>query len=163
MEVVFFNVTDNPKKIAKSLKDGTAVAVNYHIETNQYSPVIRVSYPDAQAFETNGFNYVKIAGTASATSEWEKRDKYFFITNAESIGKGLFNIHLKCDVLMTYKKEILNTQATVIRSSNNYNMYLNDGEYYKALPYPIMGCKEFPSGFGGYKILLSTFSKGVTQ
>lgn len=163
MDVVFFNVTDNPKKISKSLKNGTAVAVNYHVETNQYSPILRVSYPDSQAFETNGFNYVKIVGTVTAVSEWEKRDKYFFITQSESIGKGLFNIHLKCDVLMTYKNEILNTQATVIRSSNNYNMYLNDGEYYKALPYPIMGCKEFPSGFGGYKILLSTFSKGVTQ
>lgn len=155
MEVVFFNVTDNPKKISKSLKNGTALAVNYHVETNQYSPILRVSYPDTQEFETNGFNYVKIIGVENATSDWEKRDKYFFITQSESIGKGLFNIHLKCDVLMTYKTEILKQNVTIARCSDLSlaQLYANDNMYTK-LAYPQQDIYKFPQGFGVERILL---------
>lgn len=155
MEVVFYNVTDNPKKISKSLKNGTTMEVNYHIETNQYSPVIRVSYSDTQEFETNGFNYVKITGVENATSDWEKRDKFFFISQSESIGKGLFNIHLKCDVLMTYKPEILKQNVTIARCSDLSlaQLYANDNMYTK-LAYPQQDIYKFPSGFGAERILL---------
>lgn len=155
MDVVFYNVTDNPKKISKSLKNGTAKEVNYHIETNQYSPVLRVSYSDAQEFETNGFNYVKITGDSNASSDWEKQDKYFFITQSESVGKGLFNIHLKCDVLMTYKAEILKQNVTIARCSDLSlaQLYANDNMYTK-MAYPQQDIYKFPQGFGAERILL---------
>ena len=155
MEVEFYNVTDNPKKISKSLKNGTAKSVNYHIETNQYSPVLRVSYSDTREFETNGFNYVKITGDSEASSEWEKRDKYFFISQSESIGKGLFNMHLKCDVLMTYKAEILKQTVTIARCSDLSlaQLYANDNMYTK-MAYPQQDIYKFPSGFGAERILL---------
>ena len=155
MEVVFFNVTDNPKKISKSLKNGITLAVNYHVETNQYSPVLRVSYPDTQEFETNGFNYVKITGDENSTSDWEKRDKYFFITQSESVGKGLFNIDLKCDVLMTYKNEILKQNVTIARCSDLSlaQLYANDNMYTK-LAYPQQDIYKIPQGFGAERILL---------
>ena len=49
-------------------------------------------------------------------------------------------------VSIQIKNDILDSTAIIERSSSAYNMYLRD-DLYSAYGYPLIGCKEFPSGF----------------
>ena len=64
-------------------------------------------------------------------------------------------LKLRLDVLSSYQDEILASRANVARSASNYNLYLND-DFYNALAYPRIGCKEFAFGFSSsYTYLLN--------
>lgn len=65
-------------------------------------PVVRLQYdtlPD--------FNYVGIA----------ELNRYYFVTDVKYIAKGLWDIYLECDVLMTYKDGIKQCTAFVDRNA----------------------------------------------
>ena len=59
----------------------------------------------------------------------EEWDKYFYINNIDLMPGGLYSLSMHVDVLMTYASEILNIPATIERSQNEYNPYINDGTY----------------------------------
>ena len=79
---------------------------------------------------------------------------YFIdLNNVINIGKGVFNVPMTLDLLEFYKSEILDSTAIIERSASAYNMYLRDN-LYNAYGYPLIGCKEFPSGFSNNYIYL---------
>ena len=77
------------------------------------------------------------------------------INNIQNIGKGVWLVPMTLDLLELYKENILASTAIIERSSSAYNMYLRD-DLYSAYGYPLIGCKEFPSGFSNeYTYLLN--------
>ena len=50
-------------------------------------------------------------------------NRFYFVDSIESVNAKIFNLICSCDVLMTYKQEILNSNARVMRS-------LKTGDYY---------------------------------
>lgn len=72
--------------------------------------------------------------------------RYYFIKNAETPANGLWTLSMHTDVLMSFASSILNSPATVARSSNNFNMYLND-DHYGIQENPYIFTKSFPAGF----------------
>ena len=62
------------------------------------------------------FNYVRINAF----------NRYYFVDNIVSNRQGLWEISLICDVLMTYKDDILNSNAFISRSALNFNLGLSD-------------------------------------
>lgn len=91
------------------------------------------------------FNYCKIP----------KFDRYYFIEKISTEG-GLVRIDCKCDVLMSHKKDILNSTQYILRNENLRSPYLVDNQVpirsdkrlhqtvfgnpvdYKACPYVIL-------------------------
>jgi hypothetical protein len=62
------------------------------------------------------FNYVHIPSFG----------RYYFVTNITAVNQKLWQIDLKCDVLMTYKSGVHTLSAIIGRQENDYNADLND-------------------------------------
>ena len=62
------------------------------------------------------FNYVYIS----------KFSRYYYVTATTNISNNLWRADLKCDVLMSYKNEILNLYCVIARQENAYNDNLID-------------------------------------
>lgn len=73
-------------------------------------------------------------------------NRYYFIKNAESVSNGLWTLTMHTDVLYSFQQSILNSPAVVARSSNNFNMMLND-DHYHIQENPYIFTKTFPNGF----------------
>lgn len=152
MEVVFYNYTGANNVINKDLGSGTTINCNMQVATDQLQPHVRVTFNDSDTFNAFTYNYCIVTlGTMSYP--------YFIVVNAiKNIGKGIWDVPMQLDLLELYKSDILNSTAIIDRSSSNFNMYLRD-DIYQAFGYPIIGCKEFPSGFdNNYTYLLNVFN-----
>lgn len=51
----------------------------------------------------------------------ERLGRYYFIENVRNLKNELFELSLKCDVLMTYKNDIEKSNAIIIESTNEIN------------------------------------------
>lgn len=75
-------------------------------------PVITIS----SAGDMWNYNYIYLEGFY----------RYYFIEDIVSIANNLWELHCHVDVLMTWKLEIKQNKAIVLRSSNKGNPYLED-------------------------------------
>lgn len=60
-------------------------------------------------------------------------NRYYFITDIVSVAYGLWELHLRCDVLYTYYPDIISLTAKLKRQENSYTMsdynkFLNDSK-----------------------------------
>ena len=152
MNVNFYNYTGANNVINKSLGTPTTLECNMQVATDQLQPIVRVTFNDNVSRETFTYNYctIELGGVTYS---------YFIdINNIQNIGKGVWLVPMSLDLLELYKQDILASTAIIERSSSAYNMYLRD-DIYQAFGYPIIGCKEFPSGFtDNYTYLLNVFN-----
>lgn len=79
--------------------------------------------------------------------------RYYYITNIVCSGK-LYELHMHCDVLMSFKSQIRANNAVISRQENAYNLYLPDGVF-KTYADPHYQIMKFPSGFSGYHYILA--------
>lgn len=79
--------------------------------------------------------------------------RYYYITNIVCVGK-LYELHMHCDVLMSFKSQIRGNSAVIARNENTYNLYLTDGVF-KTYANPHYQIKKFPSGFSGFHYVLT--------
>lgn len=139
MEVSFYNYTGANNVINKALGTATVIQCNMQVATDQLQPVVRVSF-DNVSHETFTYNYCTIVLDGVTYP-------YFIdVNNIQNIGKGVWLVPMSLDLLELYKDDILESTSIIERSSSAYNMYLRD-DLYSAYGYPLLGCKEFPSGF----------------
>ena len=75
------------------------------------NPVIDIQYSGVL-----NFNYANIP-------LW---NRFYYITNIVVLRTNLYRISLKCDVLMSFKNDILNSNALISRQQYDYNDYLVD-------------------------------------
>lgn len=53
----------------------------------------------------------------------ESLGRYYFIEDIRNLKNELFELSLKCDVLETYRQDIVETQAIITESSNEVNVH----------------------------------------
>ena len=147
MNVNFYKYSGANNVINKSLGEPTLIECNMQVATDQLQPHVRVTFNDTDAFNVFTYNYCIVTlGT--------KAYPYFIDVNSiKNIGKGIWDVPMTLDLLELYKTDILDSTAIIERSSSTYNMYLRDN-LYNAYGYPLIGCKEFPSGFSNNYIYL---------
>lgn len=149
MNVNFYNYTGANNVINKNLGEPTLIECNMQVATTQLKPVVRVTFDDNVSRETFTYNYCTIV-LGNVTYPY-----FIDINNIQNIGKGVWLVPMTLDLLELYKQDILASIAIIERSSSAYNMYLRD-DLYSAYGYPLIGCKEFPSGFSNeYTYLLN--------
>lgn len=98
------------KKITLISEDN--VLLKYDVDV--YKPIIKIKKP-----LLNNCNYVYI----------EDFKRYYYITNKKSINNDVIELSLKCDVLMSFKNDILNSKGLIIKSENLINNYINSDIY----------------------------------
>ena len=149
MIVSFYNYTGANNVINKTLGTATDIQCNMQVATDQLQPVVRVSIDDNVSHETFTYNYCTIV-LGGVTYPY-----FIDVNNIQNIGKGVWLVPMSLDLLELYKADILESTSIIERSSSSYNMYLRD-DLYSAYGYPLIGCKEFPSGFSNdYTYLLN--------
>ena len=137
MQINLFNCNAERNRVNKSnhmynrfVMDGTiknpTSTINISVEVEKTNPV------------TPGYNYMYI----------EEFNRYYYITDITNLSNNRWRIDGTCDVLMSFKDDIMRTRAIIDKSENslNANLYLNDGSFVMdSRKYNEV--KEFPTGF----------------
>lgn len=103
MKGIFYNVNDNPTKMNKTLLN----AESRELVLLHESDVIDFDCVVSNFNES--FNYVYI----------RELNRYYFVKERRIKKNNLFELHLVCDVLYTYRNLIKNNQNEIIESSDN--------------------------------------------
>ena len=104
-----YNNNDSTNAINKTLDFISDIDVKFKDEVNIYNPSIILKSDDIITF-----NYMYI----------DKFKRYYFIEDVEVYPNRIYRLSLKCDVLMSFKDDILNSYGN-ITSQTNYNDFYN--------------------------------------
>lgn len=139
MTITMMETTSPSNKINKALKTITTLTGALVNEASLIDPVIEI-----ESETVPRGNYAHIPDF----------NRYYFITNVESVRTGLWRVSFHVDVLKTYASQILANEAVISRSSNLWNLYLEDNDF-KSYANPHIIRKAFPSGFTTYQLVLA--------
>lgn len=73
-------------------------------------------------------------------------NRYYFVTDMKTLNEKTLEVELAIDVLMSYKTEILASEAIIARNQNMYNRYITDNKF-TTLSYERIQTKKFPNSF----------------
>ncbi len=135
--------TDPPNKITKNPADPGPDPVTL---TGSLVEGTSITDPDIR-IEYDGYppgNYVHIP----------EFGRYYYIKDITSENTGLWRLHLHVDPLKSFAAQILANPAVIARSTNTFNLYLEDSRY-KAYADPIVVTRVFPSGFNTFQYVLA--------
>ncbi len=108
MQIYLYKCLDDKNKLNKTLTNEKIIDLNIRKLFNFDTPTIKIK------IDNFDFNYVKID------------NRYYFVVNKNYIAESLIELNLKCDLLMTYKNDLLKCSGevvgTVVHSySSSYN------------------------------------------
>lgn len=112
MQVVFYNNSSGNEHVTKRLTQVATFDVNLKDSCSVQNPVLLLNGAYLNA------NYCYIA----------EFGRYYYINNATQVRRGLWQYDLKCDVLMSFAKEIKSNKAILKRTAQDEfaNLYLPD-------------------------------------
>ena len=121
-DIVFYNNAAEANRVDKAsyLSNATTFTGTLREECSLIRPEILV-----EASTVPNFNYCYIASF----------DRYYFVTSISSVRNDLWRVSLNCDVLMSYKSQILALDVVLARQENEFNPDLND---------PLLPCESEP-------------------
>lgn len=100
---------DSTNTINKTIEHVEDIDVKFKDEVNIYNPLIIL-----RSNNLIEFNFIFI----------EKFNRYYFVENVEVFPNKIYHITLRCDVLMSFKDDILGSYGN-ITNQTNYNEYYN--------------------------------------
>lgn len=109
MQIKLYNTTDDNIKVNKTLSDEVVYNIKIKAETSIIEPTIILQ---TENYITSNYAYI------------EHFNRYYYIENIVVFPSNIYNISLRCDVLMSYKDDILNSYA-YIEQQTNVNEYYN--------------------------------------
>lgn len=107
--VKLYNTEDSTNTINKTIDYVEDIDVKFKDEVNIYNPLIIL-----KSNNLIEFNFIFI----------EKFNRYYFVENVEVFPNKIYHITLRCDVLMSFKDDILGSYGN-ITNQTNYNEYYN--------------------------------------
>lgn len=108
MIVKAYNTESSVNTINKVINFVTDIDIKFKDEVNIYNPIIVLKYDDLI-----DFNYIYI----------DKFKRYYYIEAVEVFPNKIYHLTLKCDVLMSFKDDILNSYGIITRQTNYNNYY----------------------------------------
>ena len=114
MEISFYNNVSEKEKIGKTLKNKITLTGFLKQVTSVINPVITVEMKNPSQY-----NYVHIP----------QFHRYYFINDMINVKNNLWEIHMKVDVLESFKTQIKANKAIIEKSEQkaSSNDYFNDG------------------------------------
>ena len=106
MILALYKTDDSPNVINKTLSDSLELDINLKKDTDIINPELVLKG------DFRGFNYAHIPDL----------NRYYFINSVEQLNFILTKLYLECDVLETYKADILNSSGSIKRD-------ITDGDY----------------------------------
>ena len=112
IDLVLYSIEDNDNIINKDLGQGLSIPINLKGDFDLVTPRIILNGDFRQ------YNYCHIP----------ELNRYYFIERFEQLNLKMVQLYLKCDVLETYKSDILNSVARFKRGIKNgdyHNININ--------------------------------------
>ena len=122
---VFFQNTAEPNRVNKTdyLTEQTRVSGNLRDISDVINPSITFECADDKILKSN---YVYIPAF----------NRYYFINSITSVRTNLWRVNLHCDVLYSFRNDVLQIKAIIDRQENNFNRYLIDNNMpLSSIPY----------------------------
>ena len=113
MDLKLYVVEDGDNVLNKTLGDELIIQINLKRDVNLFTPSLIIR--DNSAIDVNRFNYCVIPVL----------NRNYFIRTINNIGNDLWRLDCECDVLETYKNDILNSEALLNRSLKNGDFLVN--------------------------------------
>lgn len=112
---VFFQNTAEPNRVNKTdyLTEQFRVNGNLRDISDVINPSITFECTDDKILKSN---YVYIPAF----------NRYYFINSITSVRTNLWRVNLQCDVLYSFRNDVLAIKAIIDRQENNFNRYLID-------------------------------------
>ena len=104
MEIVLYNTVDNENVINKSLTEKYVLDIKLKNDTSIIEPLLILNDKKTMNFQECNYCFI---------SEF---DRYYFIRSIESMNNNLWGLRLECDVLESFKDDILNSHAEYKRT-----------------------------------------------
>lgn len=128
MEIKLYSTLDNDNVINKDLTLKHTFNIKLKNDTDIINPVILVNDKGTMNFKE--CNYCYLSGF----------NRYYFIRTIDSMNNNVWGLHLECDVLESFKDDILNSHAEYKRNIkkgdylqfNNVNDVRKDIEIYNS-------------------------------
>ena len=114
MEISFYNNVSEKEKIGKTLKNKKSLTGFLKQATSVINPIITIEIENPSQF-----NYCHIP----------QFHRYYFINDMINVRNNLWEIHMKVDVLESFKTQIKANKAIIEKSEQtaSSNEYFNDG------------------------------------
>lgn len=145
--IVLSVCTDENNKVTKTMSSSITLNGTLRGESSIVNPVVLVEG------NTFGYNYAYIA----------QFNRYYYVVDVISIRENLTELHLRCDVLMTYGSGIRSLTGLVIRQENDYNLFLSD-PLIRTYANPRVFTRVFPTGFSAdERFVLLVLGSGGTS
>lgn len=141
MTITLYRNISEYNAVNKSIAELTTLIGTLREESSIIDPVITISDIDGYV---DSMNYAYIP----------EFNRYYFITNIESVRNNLWRVLFHVDVLYTYRAQIKGNRAIIERNENEYDLKLNDG-LFKTQQNPRIAQFPFPSGFNTWNFVLA--------
>lgn len=102
MEITLYKVLDETNVLNKTLQNGIVINGNFRSEIDNIDIIVEIETTDFN------FNYVYI----------QSLNKYYFVRNIHHVNAKIIRLVLHCDVLMSYKQDILNSKGLIVKGGN---------------------------------------------
>lgn len=106
-----YKTNDSDNVINKTITNKLNININLKRDIDVISP--RLIIRDTQAININAFNYCQI----------EELNRFYFIRSINNMGGNLWEVICECDVLETYKADIISSRARYYRNIRNGDYY----------------------------------------
>lgn len=113
MKLNLYVVNDSDNVINKELTNKVTINISLKRDVDISSPSLILL--DGEGIDYSDFNYAEISGLG----------RFYFVNNVQRLNHKMIQVDLVCDVLETYK-------ADVLASTARFNRAIKTGDYYNA-------------------------------
>ena len=113
MELILYSVNDGDNVMGKTLINGLTLNINLKKDTDIVNPSLLLA--SMVGVDFTDYNYCHIP----------MLKRFYVINDIENVNSRLWRLNCECDVLETYKTDILNSEALLNRSLKNGDFLVN--------------------------------------
>lgn len=114
MQLYLYKTEDSNRVLNKTLKNESLLNINLKRDTDIIRPIIQLMKVIGVDFKQ--FNYAYIPDL----------NRFYFINNIESVNNSIDKLYLECDVLETYKDDILASEMTYTTTAGTGDNIITD-------------------------------------
>lgn len=114
MQVILYSSTADPRDLYK----GTKLTTIATVEAEPFYP-LEITVPEFRLAYNQNFRNINYCYVAEL-------GRYYFISDITLESGNAMIIHCECDVLMSFRSDILELDCICVRNQNNFNEYIQD-------------------------------------
>lgn len=118
MDIILYSITDGVNVINKTLTDPLTIPIKLRNDVDVNNPVIKLRSVDGVNYDDYNYAFIDVLG------------RYYYVDRIARVSAVDTMLYLSCDVLETYKDDILNSNAQFTRNirQGDYGNFQIDGE-----------------------------------